>query len=78
MGFHPYGYVALAGVLLTSLSSIEYKRLSRYRVDLAGLYLVILTWLLFVSAFITDNFNLLAVYGYSTKDMPVWLKISAS
>ncbi len=78
MGFHPYGYVALAGVLLTGLSGIEYKRLSRYRVDLAGLYLVILTWLLFVSAFITDNFNLLAVYGYSTKDMPIWLKISAS
>ena len=78
MGFHPYGLIAIGSIALLIYVGIDYIRASRLRIDVIGLILTILVWLLFVSAFIRDEFNLLVVYSYSTVDMPLWLKISAS
>ena len=78
MGFHPYGLIALLAVVLTGYAGIDYHRASRRRVDLAGLFLTVFSWVLFVFAFLADDFNLVAVYSYSTKDMPVWMKIASS
>ncbi len=78
MGFHPYGFMAVLAVLLTGYAGVDYRRASRLRVDVAGLFLTAFSWLLFVSAFLMDEFNLMAVYSYSTRDMPAWLKVASS
>ncbi len=78
MGFHPYGFMALLAVVLTGYAGIDYRRASRLRADIAGLFLTAFSWVLFVGAFVMDEFNLVAVYSYSTRDMPVWLKVASS
>ena len=78
MGFHYSGFPLVASILLLGYSILDYRRAKRYRVDLVGLALVIFSWAMFVSSFLMDDFNLLSVYGYSTREMPVWLKIASS
>lgn len=40
--------------------------------------LILFSYLLYIWAFISDNFSLIEVYGHSTKGLPLWLKVSAS
>lgn len=78
MGFHPYGLIGILGIILTVYSGLDYKRSVKNRLDLVGIFFISASWFLFVSAFVMDDFNLVQVYSYSTKDMPLWLKISSS
>jgi|Deesub1362A_J573_1020465.scaffolds.fasta_scaffold00001_352 cytochrome c-type biogenesis protein CcmF len=78
MNFHISGFPLVISVFLLGYSAIDYNRAKKYNLDIAGPILVVLSWILFVWSFIADDFNLLAVYGYSTVEMPFWLKIASS
>ena len=68
----------IISIFVLGYSALDYKRAKKYNIDIVGPILTIFSWLLFVWAFVSNDFNLLAVYGYSTIDMPLWLKIASS